>query len=128
MHPIKRHRMLAGRRLRLGNFVLVVWENEVGRPTMDVKLFAEVVLAHGGALDMPARPARSPWAIPRRLARLGLFPKGEVERIALFFAHRNTLAGAELIEITPAQGAVAWIFGDRKINAVARFVRGVQLD
>ena len=44
---------------------------------------AEVARRHGGALDVPARPARPPRAVPGRLARRLRLPEHEIERVAL---------------------------------------------
>ncbi len=54
----------------LGALVLVVREDQVEAAAVDVELLAELAHRHGGALDVPARPAVAPtgWATscPRR--------------------------------------------------------------
>lgn len=58
----------------LGDLILVVGEDEVHPPAMDVKGVAQVGLAHRTALDVPSRPAGPPGALPPGLPRLGRLP------------------------------------------------------
>ncbi len=51
------HERLPGRRLALGDLVLVVREDQVDAAGVDVERRAEVGHAHRRALDVPARPA-----------------------------------------------------------------------
>jgi hypothetical protein len=48
----------------LGDFTLVVREQEVHTPTMNIELFAQIFGAHGGALNVPAREAFTPGTFP----------------------------------------------------------------
>ena len=50
------HERQAGRRLRLGDLVLVMGEHQVDAAGVDVEARPEVAHAHGGALDVPAGP------------------------------------------------------------------------
>ena len=72
---------LAARRPRLRDLVLMVRELEVHAAAMDVEVLAEAGVAHHRALDVPTRPADAPGAVPVGLARLGVLPQHEVERI-----------------------------------------------
>ena len=51
-------------RPRLGDLILVVREDEVHPAAVDVEGIAEVLRAHRGAFDVPARAARPPRAAP----------------------------------------------------------------
>ena len=70
VQPVAREVADAERALGLGDLVLVVREDQVGAAAVDVEGLAEVAVRHGRALDVPARAARAPGALPRRLARL----------------------------------------------------------
>src|SRR5829696_7692878 len=62
----------------LGELVLVVREAQVRAAAVDVRSVRQVLLDHCRALDVPARPSRSPWALPGGLAGLGGLPEREV--------------------------------------------------
>ena len=83
VQPDPRERPHAGERLALGALVLVVRENVVDAAGVDVYLWTEVLGAHGGALDVPAREAPAPRAGPDQLgsARLRGLPERKVARI-----------------------------------------------
>src|SRR5688572_2919115 len=83
VHPVM-DEPLAGGTLALRELVFVMREDEVLAATVEVERLAQVLGRHGGALDMPPGPARTPRALPRRLARLGRLPEREVERIFFF--------------------------------------------
>ena len=72
-----------GRGLALGDLVLVVGEDEVHAPGVDVERGPEVGHAHRGALDVPAGPSRADGRVPGRLAGLGALPQREVPDIVL---------------------------------------------
>ena len=74
---------LPGRRLALGDLVLVVREDEVDAAGVDVERLAEVAHAHRGALDVPARAPGPDRGLPRRLVRLGALPEREVADVVL---------------------------------------------
>src|SRR5262249_52398987 len=69
---------LAVAALALGNFVLVVWKDQVEAPTVDVEGLAQQAAAHGRAFDMPAGASLAPGAVPGGLARLGVLPEGKI--------------------------------------------------
>jgi hypothetical protein len=81
VHPEARERYDARKCFGLGNFVLVVGEDEVEAAAVQVDLLAEVPQRHRRALNVPARPAGAPGAIPGGLARLRALPEREVHRV-----------------------------------------------
>ena len=91
---------LPGRRLALRDLVLVVREDDVHAAAVDVEGLAQVLHAHRRALDVPARPARAPGRVPRRLARLGALPEDEVAHVLLAVL----VAGHALAAAAPARG------------------------
>src|SRR4051812_30229937 len=96
MQPVARE-WNAGGSFRLCDLVLVMRENEVFPARMDVERLAENRHAHRGALDVPARPAYTPWCFPCRAhVVIDLFralPQNEIARIRLLI----------LIRIDPAR-------------------------
>ncbi len=70
MKPVFNEGLPPGKALRLGNLVLMVGENQVLPPAVDVKRLAQVLQGHSTALNMPARSALTPRAFPRWLTRL----------------------------------------------------------
>src|SRR3712207_5787739 len=48
----------------LGELVLVMREAQVGAAAVDVRPVWQVLFDHRRALDVPAGPTRSPWALP----------------------------------------------------------------
>src|SRR5262245_9543120 len=85
VQPDARERADAGEGLGLGALVLVVREDVVDAAGVNVDLRAEVLGAHGGAFDVPAREASAPRALPDELCPLGLggLPQREVARVVL---------------------------------------------
>src|SRR5258706_13099721 len=58
-------------------------KDQVGTATVQVDGGTELAQRQGRTLDVPARPARSPQGLPKRLALSGWLPQHEVERMAL---------------------------------------------
>ena len=58
---------LAGGRFGLGQLVFVVGEDQVLAAAVEVEGLPQVMHAHGGALDVPARTAGPPGGCPRRV-------------------------------------------------------------
>src|SRR5262249_44246314 len=110
---------LAGVRLRLGQLVLVVRELQVEAAAVDVEGLAQELHAHGRALDVPARPAGAPGAVPGRLARLGPLPQGEVAGVALPVADLDAGAGLQLLRVPVAQFAVVGVLRDVEVDVAA---------
>jgi hypothetical protein len=83
VHPQPRERAPACRQ-RLRRLVLVVGEEQVAAPAVDVELDAEQLLRHRRALDVPARAPHPPRRGPAGVLVLLLpLPEREVERILL---------------------------------------------
>src|SRR5688572_23583413 len=77
----------------LRRLVLMVWEHEVGAAAVHGELEAQQVLGHGGALDVPTRPALPPGARPGGvLAVLAPLPESEVEPVLLEVVGAGLLA------------------------------------
>ena len=55
---------LPGRRLRLGSLALVVRIDEVGTPAVQIDGGTQLTQGESTALDVPARPPRSPDGVP----------------------------------------------------------------
>ncbi len=73
----------------------------------------EVGHAHGRALDVPARPARSDGRVPARLVGLGAFPEREVADVVLAVLVRlDALADPHAVRIEASQPAVGGPRGD----------------
>ena len=107
------HEGLAGGRLRLGDLVLVVREDEVDAAGVDVEGRTQVAHAHGRALDVPARPALADRGRPAGLARLGALPDREVAHVVLAVLVRlDALADALRIRVEARQAAVRGPAGD----------------
>src|SRR5579862_3815371 len=73
VHPETREEF-SGLGFRLRDFVLVMRKDQVFAAGMDVEGFAQILHRHGGALDVPARTARSDLGLPRSFARLWRLP------------------------------------------------------
>src|SRR5260370_23383337 len=80
--PVPRKRLLVRQRLGLSDLVLVMRKDQVRPTTVDVDLIAKRLAHHGRALDVPARPAATPRAGPRRLAFASPLPQCKVARVA----------------------------------------------
>ena len=116
---------LAERGLGLGDFVLVVGEDEVKPAAVDVQRQGDVLLAHGRALDVPAGASLAPRAFPVGFAGLGAFPEGEVQRVFLFVAGHDARAGTQVVGRAAGQLAVAGEGAHAEIHVAGR--RGVGL-
>ena len=99
MHPQPRQR-LAARGERLRRLVLVVGEQQVAAAAVDLDLEPEHFLGHRRALDVPARPPRSPGRVPGGvLALLQPLPEREIERIALAPGALEPLPLVHLVDV-----------------------------
>src|ERR1700694_888965 len=85
-------------------------KEQVGATTVDVDLWAKVFEGHRRALDMPARAAHAPGAIPARFGRRACLPEHEIERVLLAGVIRigASLRGERdhLLSTQPAQATV----------------------
>src|SRR5664280_3731990 len=82
---------------------------------MNIESFPQVTSAHGGTFNMPAGPAFSPRAFPRRFAFLAFFPERKIQRILFFVMDVNARAGNHFFQITSGQTAVLFVITYRKI-------------
>ena len=81
MHPIAGEPVAGS--MRLGDLVLVVGELQVEATSVNIELGAQIPGGHGGAFEVPARPAITPRCGPRGLPRFRRLPQGEILRAAL---------------------------------------------
>ncbi len=119
VHPVLHEGFLAGKCFRLGDLVFVMGKDDVLAAAVDVNPVAEELAGHGAALDVPARPAFSPGAVPGRLAGLRLFPEDEVHRVFLGLGGLDPRAGHHLVGAAPGQLAVIDHFSDSKKDVAA---------
>ena len=106
VHPVA-HVGLAGRAGGLGDLVFMVREEQVLAAAVDVEGLAQVGGAHGRALDVPAGTAHAPGAFPRGLAGLLCLPESKVQRVLLDLVHAHARAALQILQILPAQAAIA---------------------
>src|SRR5689334_6893935 len=91
---------MPGRTFALRNLVLVVREDVIHGPRVDVEMLAEVFHAHRRTLDVPARSPLPPSRRPGRLARLRRLPEREVADVLLFvLVFGDTLPSLRLRQI-----------------------------
>ena len=69
--------------LRLGNLIFMMGEDQILAACMDINFLAQILLAHYGALNMPAGTALAPWRYPVGLSFLLGLPENEIQRILL---------------------------------------------
>ena len=124
--PVEDHRLVVAA-FALGDFVFVVREHEVEPAAVDVERFAEQLLAHRRALDVPARAAGAPGAVPRGLARLGRFPEREVGDVPLAFAGAAAFA-LQRFDRAVRELAVFGVFADVEVDVAIRFVGDAAVD
>ena len=123
------HELAAGGGLALGDLVLVVRELEVHAPAVYVEVASEAGRGHRGALDVPARPARTPRRVPARLAGLRRLPQHEVEGIVLRLVDLDPGAAAQVLDLPirqcPVGGKGAHVVVDVPVRAL---VGGAEFD
>ena len=72
--------------LALRDLVLVMGEDVVDTARVDIECLAEILEAHGRALDVPSRPAGPEGAVPVRLVFLPCLPQNKIAgRLLLVF-------------------------------------------
>src|SRR5262249_1711087 len=117
-----------GRRLGLGELVLVVREKKVDASGMDVERLSQILHGHRGALDVPAGPSSPKWGGPGRahafVLRLGSLPEGEVSRgllVVLVRGHSGTWPQAGSVEV--GEAAVRRKARDAEVHVAVSLVR-----
>ena len=110
VHPEAREPAV-GAAARLGDLVLVVRKDQVLAAAVDVEGLAQVLGAHGRALDVPARPAAPPGAVPARLGLVRGLPQHEVGRVLLVGRHVDPGAGDHLLAVPMGEAAVVGVGG-----------------
>ena len=111
---------LARGRFRLGDFVVVVGEDQIGAAEMEINRVSQLLAHHGRAFDMPTRPAGAPGGRETGLPRFGPFPKGEIKGMLLagFLKAGDPTIGVLLLlrEIAAREFAVASVFHHGEID------------
>ena len=117
---------MPGGALGLRDFVLVVREDQIHAAAVQVdRRFPQQPQRHGGALDVPARPAGSDPEVPRRLAGLGRLPQDEVARVLLGIRVAvDAGAGLDALVVEPRELPV---LGKRRDAEVDRPVGGIRV-
>ena len=115
----------------LRDFVGMVGECVIDAAAVDIEIFAEVLHADAGALDMPAGVADAPRAVPFQFlcVELGLGePEDKVRFIALIavFLHALADADGEILLLKVMEDVVLLELGGIEIDVSARLV-GVAL-
>ena len=100
MHPHVRHDMRAVCATGLGDFVLVMWKDEVEPAAVNVENVTEVAAGHSRAFDMPAGTAAAPRAFPAGLVVGGKLPQHEIAGVLLVGIHRHARARLLLVQRT----------------------------
>src|SRR5579885_263076 len=117
---------MAGGALGLRYLVLVMNRDVVETAGMDIQRLAQVLHRHRRALDMPARVAAAPRAIPlHQMARLLKHPQREIVRALLVGRMLEALAGVLLVEALarePADPRRAAPLLDVEVNPTGRDV------
>ncbi len=98
MHPVADEGLHPGVAFRLRNLILVVGENQVLPAAMDVQSLSQVFQGHGTTLNMPARSALPPGAIPGWLPGLSCLPQDKVHRVLFCFTRVNAGTGFHLLQ------------------------------
>ena len=95
----------------------MVGEDQIVTTAVDVDLLAQVAVNHGGALDVPSRPALSPGGVPGDLAGLGCFPNSEVKGPFLIGVGGDAAGGLELVHGLVGEPSVVLHLGDVEVDA-----------
>ena len=125
-HPVVHPdaRKLAAGAARLGQLVLVVREDQVVAAAMNLEHWAEELLRHRRALDVPAGPAGPPRRFPDGvLTLLVRLPQRKVPRVLLELLALGFLRGIVqrlVIALAAREAAVLRKRGDAEVDVAAR--------
>src|SRR6185503_11916381 len=95
--------------------------------SMNIKMRAEVLIAHGRALKVPARKTQSPWRRPfHQVLGFGLYPKGKI-KLTVFFvlAAKRTRISQQVFQVAAIQNTIVrllTIFLNIKIYGTVNFI------
>jgi hypothetical protein len=112
----------------LGDLVLVMREDEVVSPCVNVKRLAEETARQGDALSVPARSSFTPGGIPLWLTRLGRLPQREVERILLLLRGSDPRTDLEVVDLPPGELPVAIKRGDAVVHIPVHLISQALID
>src|SRR5690242_21531484 len=112
---------MTGRRLGLGDLVLVMREDEVDAAGVDVERVSQQVDRHRRALEVPTGAPASPRRIPRGSSRLVIrrrgFPEREVLRVLLgVIVLGDSRADSNLALVESGQTTVLGESADREVH------------
>ncbi len=99
----------------LRDLVFVVRELQVGTAAVDVELLAQILGAHGRALEVPAGEAHRPGRLPpHQVAGIGLDPQRKIGRVALLVLPLEVVAalGDEILDLAARQLAIHAVVGN----------------
>ena len=115
---------LAGKRLRLRDFILVMRKNQVHTARVNVQRCTQVLDRHHGALDVPARPPAAHRRVPGWLAIFGGFPQREVAGVG-FVVRIDVYARprAHPAKVVVRKRAILWKTCNPVINRAVGLVR-----
>src|SRR6185436_5728090 len=101
------------RAFALCDFIFVMRKHQILTAQVKIESRSQQLHAHGAALDVPSRPALTPWAWPEDLSVLGdtRLPQGKISHgFLVVFVVADSFANAHRLEI--------------EINELAIFVAG----
>ena len=127
VHPVA-HVGLSGGAGGLGDLVFVVREEQVLAAAVDIERLTQVGGAHGRALDVPAGAAHSPGAFPGGFAGFLRLPEGKVQRVLLDLVHAHARAALQVLQVLPAQAAVAGEGADAVVHVALGFIGQALVD
>ena len=86
MHPVA-HIITTMGTAALGNLVFMMGKNKVAAAAVNIDGFTQVSANHGGALQVPARTAAAPGAVPAGIFICGRLPQDKIPGMTLVVSH-----------------------------------------
>ena len=105
VHPVA-HKLSAVGAAALGQFVFMMRKDQIPTAAMNIYRRTEMLANHRRALQMPARAAPPPGAVPAGLVIRGRFPQHKVAGVALVVRDLNARAGQHVGQRPPRQAPV----------------------